>query len=74
VKPDLPSSLPLNNNYRREILWVLVIKLALIVALKQAFFNTPVSDSLTPETVGYAIIGLESVISLPSSSAQEISK
>ena|GEM_PF-4596910 len=62
------------NRYRREIVWLLVIKLILIVTLKQVFFNTPVSDSLTPESVAHAIIGINQDTSYRSNPVQETSE
>jgi len=48
--------------------------MVLIIALKQAFFNTPVSDSLTPESVAHAIIGFNPDTSRRSHQVQEISR
>lgn len=50
------------SSYQREILLILVIKLVLIILLRQLFFSNPTSNHLTPDAVSHAIVGDASVL------------
>ncbi len=43
--------------FKQEIIVVLIIKLILIVSLKYAFFNNPVSKNLTNEDIDRVFLG-----------------
>ncbi len=43
--------------FKQEIIFVLIIKLILIVSIKYAFFNDPVSKNLTNEDIDRVFLG-----------------
>lgn len=45
------------DSFKREIIFVLIIKLILIVSLKYAFFNHPVSKNLTIDDIDRVFLG-----------------
>ena len=45
------------DTYKQEIIFVLIIKLILIVSLKYAFFNNPVSKNLTANDIDRVFLG-----------------
>jgi hypothetical protein len=61
MKLEFSSKRNLFDDYRREIVLILVIKLVLIVTIKQVFFSNPISNTLTPETVSETIFGINPV-------------
>ncbi len=72
MKLDLLLKQSLFDDYRREILLILIIKLVLIVTIKQTFFSDPVSKTLTPELVSETFIGVNPAFSHSSSPHRNI--